>query len=90
MVDYPEVAHQFPAEAYWMCAMVRFNTELDQLDEGSYHFMLFADGEKVAESRIRVEKKFFTRGVIAVIVIVVGLGLLGFLRRNKVVSYADR
>jgi hypothetical protein len=89
VVDSPLAGHQFPAEGYWMCALVRFNTELDQLEEGSYHFMMFVDGEKVAENRIRIEKRFFTRGVIAVIVIVVGLGLLGFLRRNKVVSYAD-
>ncbi len=89
VVDYPEVAHQFSADGLWICALVRFNTELDDLEEGTYHFMLFADGEKVAENSIQVEKKIFTRGVIAVLVIVVGLGLLGFMRRNKVVSYKD-
>jgi hypothetical protein len=53
--------------------------------------MLFADGDKVAESSIQVEKKLFTRGTWAVIVILVGLGLLAFLRRNKkVVSYQDQ
>ncbi len=89
VVDYPQPTHQFPADGYWYCALVRFNTELDQLEEGPYHFMIFVDGQKVAENTIRVEKKFFTRGVIAVIAIVLGLGLLGSLRRNKVASYAD-
>ena len=90
VVDYPQRTSEFPADGYWYCALVRFNTELDELEEGPYHFMIFVDGQKVAENTIRVEKRFFTRGVIAVIVIVVGLGVLGFMRRNKVVSYADK
>ena len=90
IADYPQRTSEFPADGYWYCALTRFNVELDQLEEGPYHFMTFVDGQKVAENTIRVEKRFFTRGVIAVIVIVVGLGLLGFMRRNKVVSYADK
>jgi hypothetical protein len=90
VVDYPEATHQFPADGYWMCALTRFGTELDELEEGTYHFMLFADGDKVAENSIQVEKKFFTRGTWAVIVLVLGLGLLAFLRRNKVASYKDQ
>ncbi len=90
VADYPQGAREYPADGYWMCALVRFNTDLDGLEEGTYHFMMFADGQKVAENSIQVEKRFFTRGTWAVIVVVLGLALLAFLRRNKVVSYADK
>ena len=60
VVDYPQSTHQFPADGCRYCALVRFNTELDQLEEGPYHFMIFVDGRKVAENTIRVDKKFFT------------------------------
>lgn len=61
---------------------------LPRLRVGDYHFEIFVDGRGVAENSIRIEKRFFTRGTWGVIAIVAGLGLLAFLRRNKVVSYA--
>ena len=87
VMDYPQDAVIHPSDGYWYCAIV--GDDLKDLREGSYHFMIFVDGRKVAENSIRIEKRFFTRGTIAVIVIVVGLGLLAFLRRNKVVRYSD-
>ena len=89
VADYPQVTHEFPSDGYWYCALVRFNTDLDNLEEGAYRFRIFVDGQKAAENSIRVEKRFFTRGTIAVIVVVVGLLLLAFLRRNKVVRYSE-
>ena len=84
VVDDDQIADEYPADGYWYCAFTRFQVELDQIPEGQYHFTIFVNREMVAESSIRVEKRFFTRGTYAVIVVVVGLLLLAFLRRNKV------
>jgi hypothetical protein len=88
VMDYAQPVMDFPSDGYWYCAIV--GDDLQNLEEGPYHFTIFVDGQKVAENTIRIEKRFFTRGTIAVIVLIVGLGLLGFLRRNKVVSYSDK
>lgn len=84
VVDDDQISDQYPADGYWYCAFTRFQVELDQIPEGQYQFTIFVNRDKVAESSIRVEKRFFTRGTYAVIVVVVGLLLLAFLRRNKV------
>lgn len=88
VADYTQDALYHPGDEYLFCALTRFQVELDDLPVGDYHFEIFVDGRSVAENSIRIETRFFTRGTWAVIVIVAGLGLLGFLRRNKVVSYA--
>lgn len=86
VADYDQVPGAQPADGYWYCALTRFQVELDDLPVGEYRFTIFVDGKSVAESAIRVEKRFFTPTVKAVLVLFVGLGLLAFLRRNKVVK----
>lgn len=88
VADYDQDPVEHPADGYWYCALTRFQVELKDLPEGEYYFKILVEGKNVAESSIRIEKRFFTRGTYAVIVIVVGLGLLAFLRRNKVVGYS--
>ena len=88
VADYTQDALYQPGDEYLFCALTRFQVALDDLRVGDYHFEIFVDGRGVAENSIRIEKRFFTRGTWGVIAIVAGLGLLAFLRRNKVVSYA--
>jgi hypothetical protein len=87
IVEYDDNVVEYPASGYWYCAVV--GDDADSLVEGPYRFAIFVDGQEVAAKTVRVEKKFFTRGTIAVIVVVLGLALLGYGRRNKIVSYAD-
>lgn len=84
VADYDEVTIDQPAEnGYLYCALTRFAVDLDTLPEGAYTFTISVDGNDVAEGGIRIEKKFFTRGTWAVIVVIVGLLLLAFLRRGR-------
>ena len=84
VADYDQVTVDQPApNGYLYCALTRFAVDLDTLPEGLYTFTIFVDGREVAESSARIEKRFFTRGTWAVIVLVIGLGLLAFLRRGK-------
>jgi hypothetical protein len=84
VADYDQMTVDQPADnGYLYCAITRFQVELGSLPEGRYDFTIFVDGREVAQSAIRMEKRFFTRGTWAVIVLVVGLGLLAFLRRGK-------
>jgi hypothetical protein len=84
VADFDQDSVDQPGESgYLYCALTRFQVELDTLPEGHYTFTIYADGREVAESGIRVEKRFFTRGTWAVVVIVLGLALLGFLRRGR-------
>lgn len=85
--EYDDNVVEYPASGYWYCAAV--GDYADALTEGPYRFAIFVDGQEVAAKTVRVEKKFFTRDKIAIIVLVVGLGLFAFGRRNKIVSYAD-
>ena len=89
LVDDDQISDTFPSDGYWYCAYTRHQVELDQIPEGQYNFEIFVNRRPVGEGSIRVEKRFFTRGTYAVIVLVVGLGLLAFLRRNKQVSVVN-
>ena len=57
--------------------------DLDTLPEGQYTFAIYMDGKQMAEGGARIEKKFFTRGTWAVIVVFIGLLLLAYLRRGR-------
>ena len=84
VADYDQVTVDQPGPGgYLYCALTRFAVDLDTLPEGLYTFTIFVDGREVAESSARIEKKFFTRGTWAVIVLVVGMLLLAFLRRGR-------
>ena len=84
VADYDQDPVNQPAEnGYLYCSLTRLQVDLDTLPEGHYTFTIYMDGKQMAESGARIEKKFFTRGTWAVIVIVIGLGLLAFLRRGR-------
>lgn len=84
VADYDQVTIDQPADnGYLYCALTRFAVDLDTLPEGAYTFTISVDGNDVAESGIRIEKKFFTRGTWAVIVVIIGLLVLAFLRRGR-------
>ena len=71
------------ADGYWQCALTRFNTDLMSLPVGDYTFTLFVDGQQAAEATARIERKFWTRDKYAIIVVLVGLGLLFLVNRRK-------
>jgi hypothetical protein len=84
VADYDQVTVDQPGpNGYLYCALTRFAVDLDTLPEGLYTFTIFVDGREVAQSSARIEKRFFTRGTWAVIVLVIGMGLLAFLRRGR-------
>lgn len=70
------------------CALTRYQVELNDMPEGEYHFEIFVNGRGVASSSIRVEKRFFTKTMLGVLVLAVGLGLLAWLRRGRTVPYS--
>jgi hypothetical protein len=86
IADYDQDATDHPANGYWYCAITRWQVELDRLPVGNYTFTIFVDGRQVAQNTLFIEKRFFTRGTWAVIVVVAGLGLLAWLRRGKRVT----
>jgi hypothetical protein len=83
VADYDQIPHTRTPDGYWYCALTRFQVDLDQLPEGDYTFIISVDGQDVAEGTTRVEKKFWTRGKYAFIVIVLGGALLWFVRRKR-------
>ena len=83
VADYDQVGGIKSADGYWYCALTRYQVDLQDLPVGDYHFTIFVDGQSVAKSSIRIEKKFWTRDKYAIIVIVVGLLLLYLVRRKK-------
>jgi len=83
VADYDQIPNTRRPDGYWYCALTRFQVDLDQLPEGEYHFVITVDGDDVAEGSTRIEKKFWTRGRYALIVIVLGGALLWFVRRKR-------
>ena len=91
VADYDQIPTEADEPGYWYCALTRFVTELDDLRVGEYTFTLFVDGRQVAERSIRIERRIFTPGRLILLVLVVGCGLLLWLRRNReVVDEVDR
>ena len=84
VVDYDQSGAFATADGYWYCAFTRFSTDLDTLEPGEYHFSIVVDGRAVAERSIRIEARLFTPFRLMALVLVAGLGLLAFLRRNHV------
>src|SRR5262249_42301392 len=83
IADYDQVPGIAGPDGYWYCALTRFQVNLSELPVGDYHFIIFVDGEEVADGTTRIEKKFWTRDKYALIVIILGGGLLYFVRRKK-------
>ena len=65
------------------CALTRFQVELDDLPVGEYHFTILTDGKPVAESSIRLERRILTPSRLMAIVLVLGLGLLTWVRNRR-------
>ena len=83
VADYDQDGSEFAADGYYFCAITRWQVDLERIPVGIYTFTIFVDGSQVAQNSLYIEKRFFTRGTWAVIVIVAGLGLLTFVRRRK-------
>jgi serine protease Do len=83
VADYDQMPGITSPDGYWYCALTRFQVDLEDLSPGEYHFTIFVDGQDVAEASTRIEKKFWTRGKYAIIVVVVGLALLFFVGKRK-------
>jgi hypothetical protein len=88
IADYDQETSEFAADGYYFCAITRWQVELDRIPVGVYTFTIFVDGSQVAQNSLYIEKRFFTRGTWAVIVIVAGLALLTFVRRRKAANRA--
>jgi hypothetical protein len=82
VADYDQVPGINSAEGYWYCALTRYQVDLKDLPVGDYHFTIFVNGQNVAHASSRIEKKFWTRDKYAIIVVVLGLSLLLYVRRN--------
>ena len=91
VADYAQVPTEADAEGYWLCAITRFQAELDDLPVGEYTFTQYVDGRQVAERSIRIERRFFTPGRLMILVVVAGGAMLLWMRRKRaVVNEVDR
>jgi hypothetical protein len=86
VADYEQVPGIKSPDGYWYCALTRYQVDLGDLPVGDYRFTIFVDGQNVAEASTRIERKFWTRDKYAIIVVVVGFGLLFLVNRKKVLA----
>lgn len=73
VVDATDTYDNTTRHGYWYCGILT-GTFRGRLFEGTYRFIIYVDGEKIAENSIRIEKRFLDRLHLSPLKL--GLGLL--------------
>jgi hypothetical protein len=83
VADYEQYPSRKGDEVLRYCSLTRFQVDLDDLEPGEYHFTIFVDGQPVSQGSTRLERRIVTPVRLMAVVLVLGLALLAWVRRQR-------